>query len=110
MVFTTTHSIEGERIAKYKKIISEAAAAGGRLGCAPGEEPVSVNSLTEEEFHKLYVDTQKKAFDRLVAEAERLKANAVIGVTTDHSFTGPDDETLLVTVTGTAVMVDVSYY
>lgn len=110
MVFTTTHTIEGERIAKYKKIISEEAVAGGKLGCAPGEEPINVTQLSEEEFRKVFIETQKKAFDRLLAEAERLKANAVIGITTDHKFVGPKHETLLTTVTGTAVMIDASYY
>ena len=110
MVFTTTHTIEGQRIAKYKKIIIEVAAAGGRLGCAPGEEPVNINSLTEEEFHELYVNTEKKALDRLVKEAERRGANAVIGLSSNHSFMGPNDETLLITLTGTAVLIDVSYY
>ncbi len=110
MVLTTTHSIEGERIAKYIKVISETAAAGGKIGCAPGEDPVDISSLTEKEFNELYLATKKKAFIRLVEEAERMKANAIIGVTKEDSFFGPNGETLLITVTGTAVMLDVSYY
>ena len=52
MVTTTTNSIEGQRIVKYKKVLVAQSMIGGKMGCKEGEEPKSVYDMTHEEFVK----------------------------------------------------------
>lgn len=110
MVTTTTNTIEGQRIVKYKKVLIEHAFAGGKMGCKEGEEVKKIFDLTQEEFAKVFADATSYAFSKLVAKAEELGANAIIGASTEYKFCGPDNETLMAIAKGTAVIVDVSYY
>ena len=110
MVTTTTFSIEGHRIVKYKKVLTEQAFIGGKLGSLRGTNEKSVSDMTPEEFEKCFAEGTSAAFAKLVAQAEALKANAIIGAGTEYHFCGPNNETLLVIAKGTAVVVDISYY
>ena len=110
MVTTTTHSIEGQRIVKYKKVLIEHCLVGGKMGCKEGEEPKSIQDMTPEEFAKAFSDATSTAFSKVVSRAEELGANAVIGASTEYQFCGPNGETLMAIAKGTAVIVDVSYY
>ena len=110
MVTTTTHSIEGQRIVKYKKVLIEQSLVGGKMGCKEGETPKSVHDMTPDEFSKAFTEATSAAFSKVVSRAEELGANAVIGASTEYKFCGPDGETLMAIGKGTAVIVDVSYY
>ncbi len=110
MVTTMTQSIEGQRIVKYKKVLTEQAFIGGRLGGLRGTNSKSVSDMTPEEFEKCFAEGTSAAFGKLVKRAEELNANAIICANTEYHFCGPDNETLLVIAKGTAVIVDVSYY
>ncbi len=110
MVTTTTQIIEGHKIVKYKKVLTEYEFAGGKLGCGEGEAPKSINEMTRDEFDKAFADATSAAFSKLVAHARELNANAIIGAGTEYKFCGPGNETLMVIAKGTAVIVDASYY
>ena len=110
MVTTTTNSIEGQRIVKYKKVLVAQSMIGGKMGCKEGEEPKSVNDMTHEEFVTAFGEATSSAFSKIVARAEELGANAIIGASTEYQFCGPNGETLMAVAKGTAVIVDVSYY
>ena len=110
MVTTMTSNIEGQRIVKYKKVLTEQAFIGGRLGGLRGTDSKSISDMTPEEFEKCFEEGTSAAFAKLVKRAEELKANAIICANTEYHPIGPDNETLLVIAKGTAVIVDVSYY
>ena len=110
MVTTTTNLIEGHKIVKYKKVLTEFAFAGGKLGCKDGETPKSICELTPEEFEKAFAEATSCAFSKLVTQANSYGANAIIGADTEYKFCGPNEETLMVIAKGTAVIVDISYY
>ena len=59
MVTTTTNSIEGQRIVKYKKVLVAQSMIGGKMGCKEGEEPKSVYDMTHEEFVKAFGEDHK---------------------------------------------------
>ena len=110
MVTTTTNSIEGQRIVKYKKVLTGQAFIGGKIAGLRGSNSKSISDMTPEEFDKCFIEGTSVAFNRLVVQAEELGANAIIGAETEYHFCGPDNETLMVIAKGTAVIVDVSYY
>ena len=106
MITTTTNSIEGKRIVEYKGIIfgevisgvdfiKDFAASltnifGGRSGSYEGE----------------LIEAREKALKEMEQRARQLGANAVIGVDIDYEVLGQGGNMLMVTASGTAVVVE----
>ena len=106
MIITTTPKIEGKRITQYKGIvfgevvsgvnfIKDFAAGlsnffGGRSGSYEGE----------------LIEARENALREMETRAEALGANAVVGVDIDYEVLGQGGNMLMVTASGTAVVVE----
>lgn len=106
MIITTTPQIEGKKIKEYKGIvfgevvngvdfIKDFAAGitnffGGRSGSYEGE----------------LIDARENALKEMQERANRLGANAVVGVDVDYEVLGEAGNMLMVTASGTAVVVE----
>ena len=96
MIITTTNNIEGLNIRKYLGVVSgtEIYLVGGSIG----------GGLVNQEG--LYTNALKRAMDRMEEKARNLGADAIVGVSTN--FTSPGGlNSMIVAVTGTAVMTDI---
>lgn len=96
MIITTTNNIEGLNIRKYLGIVSgtEIYLVGGMIG----------GGLVNQEG--LYTNALKRAMDRMEEKARNLGADAIVGVSSN--FTSPGGlNSMIVAVTGTAVMTDI---
>ena len=105
MVITTTPTVEGKRIVDYKGIVfgevisgvdvfKDIAAGltnffGGRSGSYEGE----------------LIKAREDALREMEQRAEKLGANAVVGVDIDYEVLGQGGSMLMVTACGTAVVV-----
>lgn len=106
MIVTTTPSVEGRKITEYKGIvfgevisgvdfIKDFAAGltnffGGRSGSYEGE----------------LIEAREKAISEMIARAKSAGANAVVGVDVDYEVLGQGNNMLMVTASGTAVVVE----
>jgi uncharacterized protein YbjQ (UPF0145 family) len=106
MIITTTPSVEGKKITDYKGIvfgevisgvdfIKDFAAGltnffGGRSGSYEGE----------------LIEAREKAISEMIDRAESFGANAVVGVDVDYEVLGQANNMLMVTASGTAVVVE----
>lgn len=106
MVVTTTPSVEGKMIKEYKGIvfgevisgvdfIKDMAAGfrnffGGRSSSYEGE----------------LINARENALAEMISRASALGANAVIGVDIDYEVLGQGGNMLMVTASGTAVVVE----
>lgn len=106
MIVTTTPSIEGKKITAYKGIvfgevisgvdfIKDFAAGltnffGGRSGSYEGE----------------LIEARNQAMHELERRAGALGANAIVGVDIDYEVLGQAGNMLMVTASGTAVVVE----
>ena len=106
MIVTTTPSVEGKRIKEYKGIvfgeivagvdfIKDLAAGftnffGGRSGSYEGE----------------LIEARDNAIMEMVKRAEQYGANAVVGVDIDYETLGQGGNMLMVTASGTAVVLE----
>jgi uncharacterized protein YbjQ (UPF0145 family) len=106
MLITTTPSIEGKSIIEYKGIvfgevingvdfIKDFAAGitnflGGRSGSYEGE----------------LIDARENAIREMVNRARLLGANAIVGVDIDYEVLGQSGNMMMVTASGTAVIVE----
>ncbi|HEY6916735.1 MAG TPA: heavy metal-binding domain-containing protein [Allosphingosinicella sp.] len=106
MIVTTTPSVEGRQVAEY-------------LGVVTGEVIVGANIFKDlfagirdivggraGSYESTLRDARREAFQELEAEANRVGANAVIGVDIDYEVLGNQSSMLMVTVSGTAVRLD----
>ena len=106
MIITTTPSVEGYKIVDYKGIvfgevingvdfIKDFAAGltnffGGRSGSYEGE----------------LIDARENALKEMASRAKAMGANAIIGVDIDYEVLGQANNMLMVTASGTAVIIE----
>ena len=100
MIVTTTQTVEGRQIAEYKGIVFGEVVSGvnfvkdlfsGITDIFGGRSSTYENEL------------QEAREDEMCKRAERLGANAVVGVDVDYEVLGKENGMLMVSVSGTAV-------
>ncbi len=106
MIITTTPTIEGKKIIEYKGIVFGEVISGvhfmkdmmaGLSNFFGGR-----SSTYEEEL----LSARETALQELESRAQSRGANAVVGVDIDYEVLGSDNGMLMVTVSGTAVVVE----
>ena len=106
MQITTTPGIEGKRITKYFGIVTGEAILGANVFkdlFAGIRDIVGGRSATyEAELHR----ARDIALTELQAAAQQLGANAVVGVDLDYEVLGSNNGMLMVSASGTAVLVE----
>lgn len=106
MIVTTTESIEGKKIMRHCGVVGGEAILGANLVkdiFANVRDLVGGRSATyEEELRK----ARELALQALQKNAEESGANAVVGVGLDYEVLGQFNGMLMVTATGTAVVIE----
>ncbi len=106
MIISTTHNIEGKKITKYLGVITGEAILGANIFrdmFAAVRDIVGGRSASyERELGK----AREIALDELEDWAEELGANAVIGVDLDYESFGQTNGMMMVSATGTAVVLE----
>lgn len=97
MILTTTNSVENYKIIAYRGIVS---------GIVVNSQKMTMTFNMEKYYEGIsesVAEIKAKAFEKLTANAEKLNANAVVGITVDVDM--PSNGPITVTVTGTAVSI-----
>ena len=97
MILTTTNSIEDYKIAEYRGIVT---------GTAVNMQKMKMTFNTQKYYAGIsesVTEVKEQAFEQLKANAEKLNANAVVGVTIAIELT--TSNYVIVTITGTAVSI-----
>ncbi|MCA9033296.1 MAG: heavy metal-binding domain-containing protein [Planctomycetaceae bacterium] len=106
MITTTTNNIEGRRIVQYLGIVTGEAILGANLFkdlFAGIRDLVGGRSATyERELQK----ARDIALDELEERAHALGANAIVAVDLDYEVLGQANGMLMVSASGTAVVVE----
>lgn len=106
MELTTTPSMEGRKIMRYCGIVAGEAVLGANLFkdmFASVRDIVGGRSGTyEKELRK----ARQIALDELSEQARELGANAVVGIDLDYEVLGEKNGMLMVSASGTAVVVE----
>ena len=106
MIVTTTPSIEGHRITQYYGVVAGEAILGANVFkdlFAGIRDIVGGRSATyERELQK----AREIALKEMQERAEELGANAVVGVDLDFEVLGKDSGMLMVSASGTSVVVE----
>ena len=105
VIVTTTPSVEGRRITDYKGIVTGEAIMGANIFkdlFAGIRDIVGGRSATyERELRR----AREMAMAEIQQAAVEMGANAVVGIDIDYETVGTNASMLMVTVSGTAVVV-----
>ena len=106
MLMTTTPSVEGKQIVRY-------------LGVVTGETIIGANVFRDflagvrdffggrsGSYEAVLREAKDTALEEMARQAEALGANAVVGIDLDYETVGGSGSMLMVTCSGTAVMVE----
>jgi uncharacterized protein YbjQ (UPF0145 family) len=105
VIVTTTPSVEGRKIMEYKGIVTGEAIMGANIFkdlFAGIRDIVGGRSATyERELRR----AREIAMDEIRTAAAEMGANAVVGIDLDYETVGTNASMLMVTISGTAVVV-----
>lgn len=105
MILSTTPSLEGHPIREYRGIVTGEAILGANVFkdlFAGIRDIVGGRSAT---YERELGEARKIALDELADAARKLGANAVVGIDLDYEVIGANGSMLMVTASGTAVLV-----
>jgi uncharacterized protein YbjQ (UPF0145 family) len=105
MIVTTTPSVEGKPIREYKGIVTGEAILGANVFkdlFAGLRDIVGGRSAT---YERELAKARQVALDEMAEAASQLGATAVVGVDLDYEVLGANNGMLMVSASGTAVVV-----
>ncbi|MGY9050061.1 hypothetical protein P775_09695 [Puniceibacterium antarcticum] len=104
MILTTTNSLEGHRITAYKGIVVGEAIMGANIVRDFFASITNIVGGRSGAYESKLQDARDTAMRELEQRAAAKGANAVVGVDIDYEVVG--DSMLMVSVSGTAVVID----
>lgn len=106
MVITTTTSVEGKRIKEYKGIVFGEVISGVNFVRDIAASFSNFFGGRSNSYEEELVNARQNALREMEQRANELGANAVVGVDIDYEVLGADNGMLMVTASGTAVVVE----
>ena len=106
MTITTTPTIDGKRIREYRGIVTGEAILGANIFrdlFAGLRDIVGGRSAA---YEKELRSAREMATAEMAASAQEQGANAVVGVDLDYEVLGQNNGMLMVSISGTAVIVE----
>ena len=105
MIVTTTNSIEGSPIREYRGIVFGEVITGINVFKDIGAGLRNFFGGRSAGYEEELQNARNAALDEMCRRAERAGANAVVGVDIDYEVLGTDNGMLMVSASGTAVVV-----
>ena len=105
MILSTTSLVEGRPVTRYIGVVTGEAIIGANIFrdiFATVRDIVGGRSAT---YEKALAEARETAMREMQERAETLGANAVIGIDLDYEVLGQQNGMLMVSVSGTAVVI-----
>ena len=106
MIVTTTPSVEGKRITSYRGIVCGEVISGVNFIRDLAASFTNFLGGRSGSYEDELIQARQNALEEMEQRAADLGANAVVGVDIDYEVLGTDNGMLMVTASGTAVVVD----
>ena len=106
MILTTTSAIEGHTIREYKGVVFGKVITGVNF---LKDFAASIRNFVggrSGSYENELVKARQNAMDEMAERARSMGANAVVGIDIDYEVLGADNGMLMVTASGTAVIID----
>ena len=105
MIFSTTNSLEGKTINQYLGIVSGEVILGANIFKDLFAGIRDIVGGRSGAYEKSLQDARSAAFTEIKEKAEKLGANAGVGIDIDYETIGTNSSMLMVSVTGTAIEI-----
>ena len=106
MLVTTTSMIEGMQIKEYKGLVFGEVISGVNLVKDFTAGLSNIFGGRSNTYEGELLNAREKALEEMQQRAEQMGANAIIGIDIDYEVLGADNGMLMVTASGTAVVVN----
>ena len=105
MFSTTTNNVEGHPVREYLGIVTGEVIVGANLFRDLFASITDIVGGRSGKYEDVLARARKEAISEMEAEAVRLGGNAVVGVDLDYEVLGQKGSMLMVSASGTAVVV-----
>ena len=105
MVITTTNEIQDKKVIEYKGIVFGEVISGINMFKDMGASLRNIFGGRSKGYEDELLAARENALEEMKTRAANLGANAIIGVKMDYEVLGADNGMLMVTCSGTAVIV-----
>lgn len=106
MIVTTTNSIEGKKIVEYKGIIFGEVISGVDVIKDIAAGLTNFFGGRSKSYEGELIQAREEAIKEMESRAATVGANAVVGVKLDYEVLGQSGNMIMVTASGTAVIVE----
>jgi uncharacterized protein YbjQ (UPF0145 family) len=106
MLLTTTPTLDGRKIREYKGIVTGEAILGANVFRDMFASIRDIVGGRSGAYEKVLKDARDMALEELGEEARLRGANAVVGIDLDYEVLGSGGSMLMVSASGTAVVVE----
>ncbi len=104
MIVTTTPSIEGKKIVEYRGLVFGEVVSGVNFLKDISAGLTNFFGGRSDSYEGELITARENAVAEMASRAQRLGANAVVGVDIDYEVLGQGGSMLMVTASGTAVV------
>lgn len=106
MIITTTPSVEGRKIIEYKEIVFGEVISGVDFIKDFAAGLTNFFGGRSKSYEGELIQARTDALEELKRRAASIGANAIVGVDVDYEVLGESSNMLMVTASGTAVVVE----
>ncbi|WP_122647303.1 heavy metal-binding domain-containing protein [Enterococcus mediterraneensis] len=106
MIVTTTNQVEKRTIAKYQGIVFGEVITGINVFKDIGASVRNVLGGRSKSYENELLVAREEAIAEMVERAKKVDADAIVGMKMDYEVLGSDNGMLMVTCSGTAVLLD----
>lgn len=106
MILTTTPQIEGHTIREYKGVVTGETIIGANFVKDFFAGIRDVIGGRSGSYEKVLIEGKETSMKEMTERAQRLGANAIVGIDIDYETIGQNSSMLMVATSGTAVVID----
>ena len=106
MIITTTPSVEGRKVVDYKGIVFGEVIAGVDFIKDFAAGLTNFFGGRSNSYEGELIQARENAISEMTRRAESIGANAIVGVDIDYEVLGQGNNMLMVTASGTAVVIE----
>lgn len=104
MLMTTTPTLEGKPIRQYLGVVTGEAIIGANIFKDLFASIRNIVGGRAGSYERALADARETAMEEMAEQAQKLGADAVVGIDIDYEVLGADNGMLMVCVSGTAVV------
>ncbi|MBP5692801.1 MAG: heavy metal-binding domain-containing protein [Bacteroidales bacterium] len=105
MLITTTPTIEGHRIIEYKGIVTGETIIGANFWKDIKASIRDIVGGRSGSYERVLVEARETSLNEMAQRAQAMGANAVVAVDIDYETVGQNGSMLMVSTSGTAVVI-----